>query len=63
MASMGTDKIRIQPLLDSDVHKRLDEMAKENGAKISPYAASVLTKHVQKKEMDKPFTPKKEYGK
>lgn len=43
-------KIRIQPLLDSDVHKKLTDMAKENGAKVSPYAASVLTKHVNKQE-------------
>ena len=59
---METDKIRIQPLLDVETHAALEKEATEHGAKISPYAASVLKKHVEKREA-KPFTPKNEYGK
>jgi len=57
---MATRKLRIQPLLDSDTHSKLTEMAKDNGAKVAPYAASVLKKHVEK-DKPKPFMPKKEY--
>lgn len=58
---MATDKVRIQPLLDADTHAALEKEAIDHGAKISPYAASVLKKHVEKKQIDKPFTSKKEY--
>ncbi len=56
-----SDKIRIQPLVDSETHKGLTEMAKENGAKVTPYAATVLKKHVEKNK-PKPYRPKQEYG-
>lgn len=56
---METDKLRIQPLLDPDTYNKLEEMAKESGAKIGPYAASVLKRHVENKP--KPFTSKHEY--
>lgn len=59
---MATNKVRIQPLLDADTHAALEKEAIDHGAKISPYAAAVLKKYVSKKEIDKPFTPKKEYG-
>lgn len=52
---------RVQPLLDGETYNKLDKLAKDNGAKVSPYAASVLKKHVSKQEV-KP-NGKKEYGK
>lgn len=57
---METGKVRIQPQLDAETHAKLEKEAADHGAKISPYAATILKKHVEKKEQ-KPFTSKKEY--
>jgi hypothetical protein len=50
---------RIQPIVEDDVHKALEDEAKINGhKKVGPYAAHLLTKHVAKQEHT--HTPKKE---
>lgn len=55
-----SNKKRVQPLLDEDTHQKLSELAKENGAKVSPYAATILKKHVSKQEVK--HNNKKEYA-
>ena len=54
-------KVRLQPLVSKEVADKLGIEAANNGHKISPYAAHILTKHISKQEV-KPNV-KKEYGK
>lgn len=53
---------RLQPIVEDDIASKLEAEGKENGIKkVGAYAAHVLTRHVEKKELDKPFVSKKEY--
>lgn len=45
------NKIRLQPKVSADVAKKLTDEAAQNGhSRVGPYAAHLLTKHVQKQE-------------
>lgn len=55
------EKQRITTFVHKEVKDALE--AEKDERTLSNHIANILTKHVQKKQIDKPFQPKKEYGK
>lgn len=57
---MGTKKL-IPARVDTDIQDKLKDEAIIENRTFSNHVETVLKKHVEKKEIDKPFVPKKEY--
>lgn len=53
-------KERVTTFVEKDVKDKLEDGKKNRS--LSNHVADILTVHVQKKEIDKPFVSKKEYN-
>lgn len=58
---MGERKL-IPARVDTDIQDKLKVEAVEENRSFSNHVENVLKKHVEKKEINKPFTPKQQYG-
>jgi len=54
-------KVTRQVVLDADLDAKLQIDAESESRKLSPHISHIIKQHISKVELDKPFTPKKQY--